>query len=596
MNEYTLVAIAWPYASADNHAGNVTGSHLPGDIFARYHRLSGDHVLMVSGSDSHGTPITVVADSEGKSPTEVFEEFHQRFLKLFMRLGISYDLFTHTDTDNHHRVSQDFFSKLLENGYLFVEKQEQMYSESADKFLPDRYVEGTCPMCGYDNARGDQCDRCNTLLDPKDLINPRSKMDGSIPVIRETEHFFLDLPLLAEKGLAKWLELGKEDWRPNVINFSRNFVNKGLRARPITRDLKWGIPVPLDGWDGKCIYVWFEAVIGYFSASIEWARNRGTPEVWKHWWYDQSAKTRYFIGKDNIPFHAIIWPAELLGVERLYTQDDTQQFNLPYDVPANEFMNLEGRKISGSRKWAVWMDDVLERYDSDALRYYLTVTMPESRDSDWLWDGFYQRNNDELVATWGNLINRALSFSYRHFDKQVPEPAELEDIDRELLQKIGRGFTDVGQLIDACKFRAALAEAMALAREANRYLEEKGPWFQIKEDRQAAATTLYTALHAIDSLKVLFAPFLPFTSQRLHEFLGYDGALFGRSYVETVEEENGRIHDALCYDNSKATGTWQPSELAAGQTLRKPHPLFKKLEGSIVEEELARLSSSNTGD
>ena len=585
MNEYTLVAIAWPYASADIHAGNVTGSHLPGDIYARYHRLAGDRVLMVSGSEG-----------EDKSPTEVFEGFHQRFLDLFMHLGISYDLFTHTDTDNHRRVSQDFFSKLLENGYLFVKKQEQMYSESSDRFLPDRYVEGTCPMCGYDSARGDQCDQCNTLLDPKDLINPRSKMDGSIPIIRETEHFFLDLPLLAEKGLSEWLKQGKEHWRSNVINFSRNYVSDGLRARPITRDLKWGIPVPVDGWDGKCIYVWFEAVIGYLSASIEWAHNRGTPEAWKHWWYDQTAKTRYFIGKDNIPFHAIIWPAELLGVERLYTQDDVQQLNLPYDIPANEFMNLEGRKISGSRKWAVWMDDVLERYDPDALRYYLTVTMPESRDSDWLWDGFLQRNNDELVATWGNLINRALSFSYRHFDKQVAEPGELDDIDRELLQKMERGFTDVGQLIDTCRFRAALAEAMALAREANRYLEEKGPWFQIKEDRQAAATTLYTALRAIDSLKVLFAPFLPSTSQRLHEFLGYDGALFGRSYVETFEEENGRIHNALCYDNSEATGTWRPSELVAGQAMRKPHPLFKKLESSIVEEELARLGNRKTED
>jgi len=594
MNEHILVAIAWPYASANIHAGNVTGSHLPGDICARYHRLAGDNVLMVSGSDSHGTPITVVADNEGKSPAEVFEGFHQRFLDLFLRLGISYDLFTHTDTENHHSVSQDFFLKLLENGYLFVEKQQQMYSDTEGRFLPDRYVEGTCPVCGYDNARGDQCDHCNTLLDPKELINPRSKIDGSTPVIRETEHYFLDLPRLAEEGLAEWLQQGKDHWRPSVINFSRNYVEKGLQPRPITRDLGWGIPVPLEGWEGKCLYVWFEAVIGYFSATIEWANNHGMPDAWKHWWYDPNAKTCYFIGKDNIPFHAIIWPAELLGVQRLYEDDASQKLNLPYDVPANEFMNLEGRKISGSRKWAVWMDDVLDRYDPDALRYYLTVAMPESRDSDWLWDAFAQRNNDELVATWGNLVNRALSFSYRHFDKKVPVPGQLADIDRELLNKVEHGFVTVGKLINASKFRAAIAEVMALAREANRYLEEKSPWFQIKENREAAATSLYTVLKAIDSLKVLFAPFLPFTSERLHQFLGYEGSLFGRSYIERFEEDGGRVHNALCYDGSEATGRWQPSELPAGQAMRKPEPLFKKLEDSVVEEELARLGIQGT--
>jgi len=590
MNENILVAIAWPYACANIHAGNITGSHLPGDISARYHRLAGDRVLMVSGSDSHGTPITVVADSEGSSPVDVFERFHSRFLDLFRRLGISYDLFTHTDTDNHHKVSQDFFLKLLENGFLFVKTQEQMYSETEGRFLPDRYVEGTCPTCGYENARGDQCDNCNTLLDPQDLINPRSKIDGSTPVLRETEHFFLDLPRLAEAGLTEWLKTGKEDWRPNVINFSLNYVNHGLQARPITRDLTWGVPVPLEGWEGKCLYVWFEAVIGYFSASIEWARKQGNPNAWKDWWYDPNAKTRYFIGKDNIPFHAIIWPGELIGVQRLYEDDTSRTLNLPYDVPANEFMNLEGRKISGSRKWAVWMDDVLERYDPDALRYYLTVAMPETRDSDWLWDAFVQRNNDELVATWGNLVNRVLSFTYRNFDKQVPSPGALGDMDREIVRKVEQGFETVGELIDASRFRNALAEVMSLAREANRYLEEKGPWFEIKKDRQAAATTLYTALRVIDSLKTLFAPFLPFTSEELHQLLGYEDTLFGKSVIKSFTEESGRAHQALCYDEDNAAGKWQPSDLPARQQMRKPHPLFKKLEDTVVSEELARLA------
>jgi methionyl-tRNA synthetase len=589
MSEHILVSIAWPYASAKIHVGNVTGSHLPGDINARYHRLAGNHVLMVSGSDSHGTPITVVADREGTSPRDVFEHFHHGFLELFLRLGISYDLFTHTDTVNHHRVSQDFFRTLMEKGYLYTQVQEQMYSETEGRFLPDRYVEGTCPKCGYEDARGDQCDNCNTLLDPKDLINPRSKVDGSTPVIRETEHFFLDLPKLARAGLAEWLQQGKEHWRPNVINFARNYVGKGLQSRPITRDLAWGIPVPVPGWETKCLYVWFEAVIGYFSASVEWAHNQGKPESWKDWWYNPAAKTQYFIGKDNIPFHAVIWPAELMGVRQLYEDDPSKELNLPYDVPANEFMNLEGAGMSGSRNWAVWMDQALDRYSPDALRYYLTVAMPETRDTDWLWNDFVRRNNDELVAAWGNLANRALTFAYKRFDRHVPTPGPLEDIDRQLLARIEDGFEPIGQLIAGCKFRAALHETMALAREANRYLEEKGPWFQIKENVEAAGTTIYVALKAIDSLKVLFAPFLPFSSERLHQFLGYEGTLFGESYTATFEEEGGRVHEALCYDGSKATGEWKASELPPGQALRQPHPLFEKLDESVVEEERARL-------
>jgi len=591
MSEHILVAIAWPYANARIHIGNVTGSHLPGDICARYHRLAGDHVLMVSGSDSHGTPVTVVAEQEGKPPREVFERFHHDFLEMFQRLGISYDLFTHTDTENHHRVSQDFFLALLEKGYFYKQVQEQMYSEAQKRFLPDRYVEGICPVCGYESARGDQCDNCNTLLDPQDLINPRSKIDGSTPVLRKTEHFFLDLPKLARAGLAEWLQQGKEHWRPNVINFARRYVGEELRGRPITRDLQWGVPVPVPGWESKCLYVWFEAVIGYFSASVEWAHNQGEPEAWKDWWYDTAAKTLYFIGKDNIPFHAVIWPAELMGVERLYEDEPSVKLNLPYDVPANEYMNMEGQKISGSRNWAVWMDEALDRYDPDALRYYLTVAMPETRDTDWLWDGFLHRNNDELVATWGNLVHRALTFAYRRFDGRVPTPEPLEDVDARLLARIEAGFEPVGQLIAGCKLRAALGKVMGLAREANRYLEEKGPWFQIKEDREAAGTTIYVVLKAIDSLKMLFAPFLPFSSERLHQYLGYEGSLFGRSYTAIFEEEKGRVHEALCYDDSAARGEWKASDLPAGQVLRQPKPLFKKLDEDMVEEERARIGA-----
>jgi methionyl-tRNA synthetase len=590
MTRNVLVAVAWPYASAKIHAGNVTGSHLPGDICARYHRLAGNRVLMVSGSDSHGTPITVVAEQKGVSPREVFESFHRGFLDLFLRLGISYDLFTHTDTANHHRVAQDFFTTLLKKGYLYRERQHQMYSEARGRFLPDRYVEGTCPNCGFDGARGDQCDKCNKLLDPKDLINPRSKIDGSTPVLRETEHYFLDLPKLADEGLLDWLQTGKEHWRPNVINFALRYVSEGLQGRPITRDLAWGIPVPLEGWEEKCLYVWFEAVIGYFSASVEWAHDQGRPDEWKDWWYEPTAETLYFIGKDNIPFHAVIWPAELMGVERVYEDASSSRLNLPYDVPANEFMNLEGQKISGSRNWAVWMDDALDRYDADALRYYLTVAMPETRDSDWLWDAFVARNNDELVATWGNLANRALTFAYKRFDKRVPTPGSLDEVDLELLNKIEAGFDTVGEEIAGCKLRNALKHIMELAREANRYLDEKGPWFQIKEDPDAAATSIYVALKAIDSLKILFGPFLPFSSERLHQYLGYQGTLFGRSYVQQFDE-GGRMHDALCYDETGATGTWHPSQLAPGQPLRPSKPLYTKLEDSLADDERARMGA-----
>jgi methionyl-tRNA synthetase len=588
MPENILIAIAWPYASSKIHTGNTTGSHLPGDICARYHRLAGNRVLMVSGSDSHGTPVTVAADREGKPPREVFERYHHGFLELFVRLGISYDLFTHTDTENHHRVAQDFFLTLLEKGYLYTQVQEQMYSETQRRFLPDRYVEGTCPICGYKDARGDQCDRCGSLLDPKDLLNPRSKLDSSTPVIRETEHFFLDLPKLAQVGLAEWLSQGKEHWRTHVINFTRNYVNE-LKSRPITRDLEWGIPVPVEGWESKCLYVWFEAVIGYFSASIEWAHDHGQPEAWKDWWYNPAAKTLYFIGKDNIPFHTVIWPAELMGVARLYEDDPARRLNLPYDVPATEWMTLERQKISGSRNWAVWVDEALDRYDPDPLRYYLTAAMPETRDSDWLWDEFVHRNNDELVATWGNLVNRVLSFAVKHFEGRVPTPGALDDADAALLARVEAAFAPIGDLIAGCKFRSAIAEVMALAREVNRYLDGKGPWFQIKEDPGAAGTTIYVALKAIDSLKVLFAPFLPFTSQRLHEYLGYAGQLFGQLTITTFEETGGRVHEALCYDDSAATGAWQPSELSPGQPLRQPSPLFKKLDESVIAEEQARL-------
>jgi len=590
MPENILVCTAWPYANGDLHIGHLAGAYLPPDIFARFHRLNGNNVLMVSGSDSHGTPITIRADAEGVTPRDLFQRFHLRFLDTFQKMGISYDLFTHTDTENHHRVAQDIFTACLKNDFLYKQTEQQFYSESENRFLPDRYIEGTCPHCGYDGARGDQCDNCKKLLDPTDLIDPRSKTDGSVPVLRETEHFYLDLRRLNEE-VWEYLNDNKEHWRPNVINFSRQYVKDGLKGRPITRDIGWGIPIPLDGYEDKRLYVWFEAVIGYFSASIEWAKNQGDPEAWKAWWYQPEAKTYYFIGKDNIPFHTVIWPAELMATGRqLYETDPAKQLNLPYDVPSNEYLNMEGQKLSTSRNWAIWAPDLLDRYDPDPIRFYLTAIAPESRDTDFTFDDFIRRNNDELVAAWGNLVNRVLGFAYKRYNGRVPDigPAGLDEADRQILADVEAGFETVGKLLAAVKLKAAQEEAMRLTRATNVYLDGKAPWKAFKDDPAAAGTSIYVALRIIDNLKILFAPFLPFTCQQLHEYLGYDGQLFGQQYVDTFTEEE-QEHAALCFTGDEAVGRWQPSELPQGQALRKPGPLFKKLEPELAEEEVARL-------
>jgi methionyl-tRNA synthetase len=592
MSEPILVAVAWPYANAEIHVGNLTGSYLPADIFARYQRLKGRDVLMVSGSDSHGTPITVRADSENITPFEVYHRFHEGFLELFQSLGITYDVFTSTHTENHFDVAQKIFLALKQNGFLYQESQEQWYSPVQNKFLPDRYVEGTCYICGYEGARSDQCDKCGNLLEAGKLIDPKSKIDGSSPELKETTHFFLDLSKL-EPQIATFLKDRASYWRQNVLRQSLGQIQSdGLRGRPITRDLDWGIPVPLEDQKGKCLYVWFEAVIGYLSAAIEYGLITENPDSWRHWWTNSNSKSYYFIGKDNIPFHAIIWPAELLGLSTTFDEmmgaENPETLVLPHDVPANEFMNLEGQKISGSRNWAVYGRDFLTRYDPDPLRYYLTIAMPETRDSDWDWNDFFHRNNDELVATWGNLANRVLSFAYKHWEGIVPDPGELTEIDNSLIRTIEDGFETVGKEIEAVHLRAALQEVVRLASEVNKYLDTTAPWTAIKTDRLAAARAIYTAMKAIDSLKTLFAPFLPFTSEKLNKFLGQSENLFGTQSVTTRKDSLGE-HIVLRYHPESGKGEWKPSELKPGMRFEKPEPLFKKLDVSIVEEERGRL-------
>ena len=595
MSETILVAVAWPYANAEIHVGNITGSHLPGDIFARYNRLKGNKVLMITGTDSHGTPVTMSADKLGKPVEEVYKSFHEGFIELFQQLGITYDLYTTTHSNNHFKVSQAMFLALEKNGFLYREFSKQWYSPSAGKFLPDRYVEGTCYICGFENARSDQCDKCGNVLEPEKLINPRATTGDGALELRDTEHFYLDLSKLEPK-VKEFLQSRSEHMRDTVLGESlRKIESEGLKARSITRDLDWGIPVPVDEpqWKTKVLYVWFEAVIGYLSAPIEWAQLSGNKEAWREWWINPAAKQFHFIGKDNIFFHTSQWPAELMGAGSAFMEVFAGEKNapliLPYDVPANQFMNLESQKISGSRNWAVWGRDALTRYDPDAIRYYLAANMPESKDSDWDWAEFVARNNNELVATWGNLANRVLSFCYKHWEGVVPnvDVTTLRPADLELLATIEAGFNSVGAELDAVRLRSALGETMKLATAVNQYLDVNAPWSAVKADKDGAAKTIYTALKAIDSLKVMFAPFIPFTSERLHGFFGYETPLFGEQYTEEVNDAIGS-HKVLRYKPVEGL-QWKPSDLKPGSKLNQPGPLFKKLEPTVIDEERGRL-------
>jgi methionyl-tRNA synthetase len=581
-----LVAPAWPYAAGHRHLGHVAGFGVPSDAFARYHRLKGNDVLMVSGTDEHGTPVMVAADKEGKSYAEIADYYNQSFREDFRKLGLSYDCFSRTTTLNHERVTQDLFKTLYEHGAIVEREMLVSFSPTTGHTLPDRYIEGTCPICGYPDARGDQCDNCGNQLDPTDLINPRSRIDGSTPEFRETKHLFLDLPQFADR-LRAWIE-GHDDWRSNVRNFSLRLLDV-IRPRPITRDLDWGVRIPIPGYaddENKRIYVWFDAVIGYLSASIEWAANRGDPDAWREWWQNPDSEHYYFQGKDNVVFHTVIWPSILLGYgEGGEYGGGRGALELPDNVVASEFLTMEGKNMSASRGYSITVRDFLSRYDADALRYVLVAAGPETQDTDFTWAEFVRRNNDELLANWGNLVNRTLMNAHRNFGA-VPEPGELTDADRALLATIDGGFDTVGGLIESAHFRAALGEAMRLSSEVNQYISDQAPWALVKADRDRAATVLYVALRAVDSLKTIFTPFLPHTSQELHELLGYEGWIAGPIEFREVAEEDGRTHEVLTGDYASWTGTWTPSELAPGQALQEPRPLFKKLDPKIVDEEL----------
>ncbi len=592
-----LSAPAWPYANGPRHIGHVSGFALPCDMFSRYQRMAGNRVLMVSGTDEHGTPIQVQADAEGVSARALADRYNRVIVDDLTSLGMTYDLFTRTTTLNHRAVTQEIFVRLLENGYIFPQTTLGAISPSTGRTLPDRYIEGTCPICGYPSARGDQCDNCGNQLDPADLINPRSKINGETPVFTESEQYFLDLPAFAEV-LGSWLQAKAGHWRPNVLKFSLNLLDD-LQPRAITRDLDWGVPVPLDGWrdrPDKRIYVWFDAVIGYLSASVEWARRSGDPDAWRAWWNAPDAEAYYFMGKDNIVFHAEIWPAMLLGYNGEGTKGGQPgplgRLNLPTEVVSSEYLTMEGRKFSSSRSVVIYVRDFLARYDVDALRYYVAIAGPENQDTDFTWSEFVRRNNDELVATWGNLVNRAVSFAARNIGS-IPEPGQLTDLDQDLLARSRQAFGTVGEHLGRSRFKFAINEAMRTVAEANKYFSEQAPWKLRESDPDRMRTVLHVALQLVDDAKTLLTPFLPRSSQQVHELLGGAGTWSDMPYVEQVDEAGGPSYPVITgrYDGA---ARWAPVPLRPGTPLEVPKPLFTKLDSSVVDEELARLDAATS--
>ncbi|MGH3646220.1 MAG: methionine--tRNA ligase [Micromonosporaceae bacterium] len=599
---HVLTAVAWPYANGPRHIGHVSGFGVPSDVYSRYMRMAGHDVLMISGTDEHGTPILVQAEKEGVTARELADRYNQVIVEDLAALGLSYDLFTRTTTGNHYAVAQELFRTVHRNGYMIEQTTRGAISPSTGRTLPDRYIEGTCPICGYDGARGDQCDNCGNQLDPTELINPRSKINGETPEFVETQHFFLDLPALAE-ALGAWLKT-RTDWRPNVLKFALNLVDD-MRPRAMTRDIDWGIPVPLEGWQdnpNKRLYVWFDAVIGYLSASIEWARRSGDPEAWRKWWGAQPSRgeaadaaiSSYFMGKDNITFHAQIWPAELLAYNGKGSKGgdpgEYGELQLPTEVVSSEFLTMEGRKFSSSRQVVIYVRDFLERYDADALRYFIAVAGPENNDTDFTWAEFLRRNNDELVAGWGNLVNRSISMAAKNFGA-IPQPGSLTDADHALLEVSRDAFKKVGALLERHRQKAAIGEAMKVVAEANKYLSDQAPWkLKSDEDRPRQATVLYVALQVVDDCKTLLAPFLPHSSQKVYELLGGEGVFAPMPEIVKVADLDGGPDYPILTGSYDTGAKWESSPLQAGRTLAPPKPIFKKLDPSIVDDELARLA------
>ncbi|MEX0428326.1 methionine--tRNA ligase [Nocardioides sp. DS6] len=602
-----LSAVAWPYANGPRHIGHVAGFGVPSDVFSRYMRMAGHDVLMVSGTDEHGTPILIAADEAGLTPQELVDRNHRLIAEDLASLGLTYDLYTRTTTRNHHAVVQELFLGVYENGYFVERTTKGAISPSTGRTLPDRYIEGECPICHYQGARGDQCDNCGNQLDPDQLINPHSRINGEVPEFIETQHFFLDLPALAD-ALKEWLDEREATglWRPNVIRFSQNILSE-IRPRAMTRDIDWGIAVPLDGWrenPTKKFYVWFDAVIGYLSASIEWARRSGDPDAWRAWWNPQrdgapgagEALSYYFMGKDNITFHSQIWPAELLAYNGQGAKGGSPreygELNLPTEVVSSEFLTMEGKKFSSSKKIVIYVRDLLSRYQADAFRYFVAVAGPESQDSDFTWAEFVRRTNDELVAGWGNLVNRTATLIAKNFG-ELPPMGELTDDDQAVLDLVEASFATVGGLIERHRQKQAIGEAMRAVAEVNRYVSDLEPWKLAKapEDRERLGTVLHVMAQCVADLNLVLSPFLPFSANEIDKTLGGKGEIAPMPRIEEAEGLDGDPGYPIITGDYSAAPRWERHPIVVGTPIGKPTPVFRKLDPSVVDEELARLGS-----
>ncbi len=593
-----LSAVAWPYANGPRHIGHVAGFGVPSDVFSRYMRMAGHDVLMVSGSDEHGTPILIAADEAGMTPQELADQNHRLIAEDLVSLGISYDLYTRTTTRNHHAVVQELFRGVHENGYFVEQTTYGAISPSTGRTLPDRYIEGTCPICGYDGARGDQCDNCGNQLDPADLINPRSRINGEVPEFIETQHFFLDLPAVAD-ALGEWLDEREKSglWRPNVIRFSKNILDE-IRPRSMTRDIDWGIAIPLEGWRDnptKKFYVWFDAVIGYLSASIEWARRIGDAERWRDWWNDPDALSYYFMGKDNITFHSQIWPAELLAYNgrgsRGGSTHELGQLNLPTEVVSSEFLTMEGKKFSSSKKVVIYVRDLLSRYEPDAFRYFVAAAGPENQDSDFTWAEFVRRTNDELVAGWGNLVNRTATLISKNFG-EIPAAGTLTADDERVLVVAESAFATVGELIGRHRQKQAIGEAMRAVAEINKYVTDSEPWkLKGDDERERLGTILHVMAQCVADLNLVLSPFLPFSANAVDRVLGGAGDVQPMPRIEDVEDLDGGPPYPIITGDYSGAASWQRRPLVVGTPVAKPTPVFTKLDPGVVDEELARLGA-----
>ncbi|NGP76448.1 methionine--tRNA ligase [Balneolaceae bacterium YR4-1] len=556
MSKRTLVTSALPYANGPLHLGHLAGAYLPADLFVRYRRLKGDDIVYICGSDEHGVAITMAAEKEGITPQEVVNKFHEMNKEAFEKFGISFDYYGRTSSTTHYETAKEFFKELYDKNVFVRKTEEQLYDEEADMFLPDRYVKGTCPNCGYEEAYGDQCENCGTSLSPAELIDPISAITGNKPVGRKTEHLYLPLGTFQPK-LEEWLEK-HEDWKPNVLGQVKSWLNDGLSDRAMTRDLKWGVPVPIEGFEDKVLYVWFDAPIGYISATKEWAKEQGQQDKWKEYWQDQETELLHFIGKDNIVFHCIIFPL-LLMLEGNYV--------LPENVPANEFLNLEGKKLSTSRGWAVWLNEYLDDFEPDLLRYVLGTMLPETKDSDFSWSDFQNKVNSELADILGNFIYRTTSFTDNYFDGKVPELTNPSKKDLSTLKEIAEQKEKISEAYERFRLRDAISETMNLARIGNKYFTEMEPWKTRKEDRVICGNTLHVCLQITAALSGLFEPILPHRMPKLRKQLGLDD-------IPNWKDINGEM-------------------LEAGSSIQKGEILFDKIEDEEVEEQLKKLKEKS---